>query len=97
MLGFNPTCIFKSTSYSSPKTDNQKKNTSMDSGNSNNSESTISEVLDFYNDADFDQRSCLIRTIGSSDLWMMFKSNAKLHSKRLEERRLEAYEKCIGS
>ena len=97
MLGFNPTCIFKSTSYSSPETENQKKNTSMDSGNSNNSESTISEVLDFYNDADFDQRSCLIRTIGSSDLWMMFKSNAKLHSKRLEERRLEAYKKCIGS
>jgi hypothetical protein len=69
-------------------------NTNTNSVIANQSKSALPQILDFYNNADFDQRSCLIRTIGSADLWVMFKSNAKLPSKRLEERRKEAYEKC---
>ena len=72
-------------------------NANTNSAISNQSESALSQLLDFYNHADFDQRSCLIRTIGSTDLWVMFKSNAKLPSKRLEERRQEAYEKCSAN
>ena len=51
------------------------------------------KMFDFYQNTTFDQRSCLFKNI-NPDLLVLFKANQDLPTAKLEERRIEEYDRC---